>query len=581
MILKKLKEFAGRVELAQSGYAPMSIAWVLDLDAKGNLLSVIPTTNKENPRGIVRMTPNPNLTGKRANAIKPGLFADTAEYVLSKVSDARKDKEDRIAEMHCAFKEAVVTCAASVDHSSVRGVAKFYERDDNLTHPDLKPIEGGHNVTFKVNGVFPIELAAVREYWIASQGAAMLERSDKRGICSVCGQADRSLLLNIPVPLKRVPGGQPSGVALVSFNDDAFESFGLQRAQNAPICLDCAETTHNAINHLISTAQHNFRLGSKAVFLYWTRDDDPFDLNRLFDQPTEADVGVLFESAYRGRGGHSVTMHADQFYCFALTGSGGRAVVKNWIEASLPSVKTSLARYFKAQEITGGREQPWHKLIALAGGTVRDLDQLAPWVTLALVDHALKGDPLPPALLTTAIRRCAVGKKFNDSRTHVSHAQAALIKLCLISLKQQNHKHITEDWMVKLDPQLDEPAYLYGRLFHELERIQEEAASGVNSVERTFGTAVSTPVSALPRLIARARQAHLPKLHRDKKGMAVNFEKRLGEILGLLSPQHAFKSRLTAEEQGLFVLGYWHQKASHFQKKSADETTDTSNQTEE
>jgi hypothetical protein len=39
----------------------------------------------------------------------------------------------------------------------------------------------------------------------------------------------------------KIPGGTTSGISLVSFNSDAFESYGLSRNENAPVCRDCAD----------------------------------------------------------------------------------------------------------------------------------------------------------------------------------------------------------------------------------------------------------------------------------------------------------------------------------------------------
>jgi len=231
-------------------------------------------------------------------------------------------------------------------------------------------------------------------------------------------------------------------------------------------------------------------------------------------------------------------------------------------------VRENLRQYFQAHKITGGKFE-FAKLISLAAATVRDLDQLAPWVPIALFDHALKGTLLPEALLTTAVRRCSVGKNdLQGDRHHVDHAQAALVKMCLISNHARKGEILPEEWMVKLDLNCDSPAYLYGRLFNVLEQIQHEASGG-DSVERTFGTAVMSPVSTLPRLTARAKQAHLPKLRRDKGAAYVRFEKLLDEIIGQLGSEHAFQIKLNAEEQGLFILGYYHQNAHRWEEIEA------------
>ncbi len=102
--------------------------------------------------------------------------------------------------------------------------------------------------------------------------------------------------------------------------------------------------------------------------------------------------------------------------------------------------------------------------------------------------------------------------------------------------------------------------YRLGRLFATLEKLQEEALPGTNATirDRFFGAASATPITVFPRLI-RGAQPHLAKVKR-----AVFFEKLIQEVLG---PVTGFPSHLTLEEQGLFALGYYHQRQEFFVKK--------------
>jgi CRISPR-associated protein Csd1 len=102
--------------------------------------------------------------------------------------------------------------------------------------------------------------------------------------------------------------------------------------------------------------------------------------------------------------------------------------------------------------------------------------------------------------------------------------------------------------------------YRLGRLFSTLEKLQEEALPGTNATirDRFFGAASATPVTVFPRLI-RGAQPHVGKARRG-----VFFEKLIQEIVG---PITRFPSHLNLEEQGLFTLGYYHQRQDFFTKK--------------
>jgi CRISPR-associated protein Csd1 len=113
-----------------------------------------------------------------------------------------------------------------------------------------------------------------------------------------------------------------------------------------------------------------------------------------------------------------------------------------------------------------------------------------------------------------------------------------------------------------LDIQRPECAYQLGRLFASLERAQEDALPGLNATvkDRYFGAASSTPASVFPRLI-RMNQHHIGKLEGGKKVVA---EKRIQEIMGRID---AFPSHLGLVDQGLFAIGYYHQRQDFFTKK--------------
>ena len=53
-------------------------------------------------------------------------------------------------------------------------------------------------------------------------------------------------------------------------------------------------------------------------------------------------------------------------------------------------------------------------------------------------------------------------------------------------------------------------------------------------------------------------QPHLSKLQRDRPGAAYALQQRLEDILGTVP---AFPHTLDLKQQGLFALGYYHQRA--------------------
>jgi CRISPR-associated protein Csd1 len=173
----------------------------------------------------------------------------------------------------------------------------------------------------------------------------------------------------------------------------------------------------------------------------------------------------------------------------------------------------------------------------------------------------LRGRLYPRIVFEAAIRRNRVDlfptRGFPQGPDALA-ARCSLIKAFLI-------RNLRREVSVSLDPSRPEPAYRLGRLLAVVDKLQADALGNVNAtiVDRYYGSASSTPAAVMPTLIRRC-QHHLSKLRRDKPGWAVNQEKLLQEVMSGLE---RFPPTLTLEEQGLFALGFYHQRQAFYVKK--------------
>ena len=117
-----------------------------------------------------------------------------------------------------------------------------------------------------------------------------------------------------------------------------------------------------------------------------------------------------------------------------------------------------------------------------------------------------------------------------------------------------------------LNEESQDTAYVLGRLFSVLESIQMEANPGIKATirDRYFNSACATPASIFPVLV-KLKNSHVKKLEREKGSAKVYYEKLLTEIMGKLDDR--FPTRLSLEEQGKFILGYYHQVQKKYEKK--------------
>lgn len=560
MILKRLVDYAdSRMKLPPPMYGEAPIRWFVELDPDGSFLQFTPRggDTKANRRGEPLMVPNV----VRAAGIKPKLLADNGEYVLGVGRPGAKP--DKVAERHSRFTDLVRRCAEKTGEPSVKSVAVFLQKwspeDANLPE-DFDPAD---NLTFRVGSSIPTDLARVQAFWASETGGG----DSLVMTCLVTGSVG-PVAQRMPVKVKGLTGigGQASGTSLVSANAGAFESYGLDNSLTSPISRDAGERFGKALNHLLASERSRIYIGPTA-YVFWTRKESGFDLMSYVRQPDPQTVKRLFDSPRTGQTQHGV--RPNDFYVLALSASGGRAVVRDWLETTVPRAEENLRRWFTAQRIVNARGEPANPtgVYPLAASAYRDANkEMVPSVPASLLRAALMGGRLPEDLLARAVRR-------TRAEGDVTRPRAALIKMVL---EYGGGERMAEK-LESLNPEGRDPAYNCGRLLAQLEQLQRTAIPGVKAtiVDRYYGAASSTPASVFGTLM-RGHTAHIGKVRKERPGVGVAIQDRIGEITEKIGP--TFPSTLTMREQAIFALGYYHQRAhNRAQAKAAGEASKQGN----
>jgi CRISPR-associated protein Csd1 len=113
-------------------------------------------------------------------------------------------------------------------------------------------------------------------------------------------------------------------------------------------------------------------------------------------------------------------------------------------------------------------------------------------------------------------------------------------------------------------------AYKCGRLLAVIERIQSAAIGNPNATltDRYYGSASTAPARVFGVLL-RMTQPHLSKLRKQNQGQAIALERALQDAM-----PDQFPTTLSLTEQGLFALGYYHQRREFFTpRNTATQTT--------
>jgi CRISPR-associated protein Csd1 len=138
--------------------------------------------------------------------------------------------------------------------------------------------------------------------------------------------------------------------------------------------------------------------------------------------------------------------------------------------------------------------------------------------------------------------------------------------------------------MRQLDAANENAAYQCGRLLAELERIQRRALGRVNTtlVDRFYGAASSTPAAVFGQMLGDANKAHLPKIRKQNEGA---FNAMQNSLANILQNMEHFPPTLTLQEQSMFALGYYHQRAENLKNvreyRESQEQNDDSSEKEE
>lgn len=576
MLLQQLVGYAERLEREEAGakpkvpfmYQDQPVRWLIYLDSMGNFKRMERTSDgsgKKSDRGKKIATPYIVRTVR----IVAKLLADNGEYVLGVARDGAD--QVKVQQRFEAFKAAVNACAEATKVLQVEAVSKFLSNLDISSLGLEADFSSDDNLTFVVDGVRPIDLPEVQQFWASQFSATNIEEGESRfaAECLISGVVG-PVMEREPVKIKGIPGGQTTGMNFISANAAAFESYGLSASQIAPVRFDLAEKYANALNRLLKDESTHLRMGP-VVYAFWTKNSLIPPVAEILRNPRGESAAERLAKGKSAKtkisadpeqirktikgifaGNEFNTLPEDDFYAVSLSASGSRVVVRDHITTTVKEIKQSLGRYFDSQVLIG--TEPYG-LDALAGSLYRDAKkEMVSSVPTALIAFALKQTPLPWSFLAQLVGR-------NRAEQRVTAPRAVLTKMVLFSGGK-----IGMDELTRLEPDRpNAPGYHLGRLMALLEDLQYAALGKVNTTvtDRFYGSLSSTPVMPY-RALMNGAQAHLSKLRKDssKGGLHLTYERRLAEISAHLQ---TIPPALDLENQALFGLGYYHQKAEKFE----------------
>ncbi len=563
------------------GLEQKEISFILEVDEGGQLHAIIDARQMSGKKKIGTSFLVPKGV-KKTSGVAANLLWDNAEYVLA-LPDTKKmdlarskggadDYLARLVEMQNAFRERISTLPEPAQSDpGLRGVLAFLDANpaEQVGRFEAYAEIAATNpvLTFRLidDTALVCQRPGVAPHLVAgeAEGEVPDEMNELKAMCLITGNT--LPVERLHTAIKGVWGAQTAGANIVSFNLDAFNSYGKSQGTNAPVSRAAAFAYTTALNALLARGSDQRVQIGDASTVFWAQKPDALEheLPDLFDGGDNPDartkqVKALFAAVHSG--GFAGARGDNAFYVLGLAPNAARISVRFWHAAPLHVIAARVAAWFDDLSLVRGPNDPEFPslfrlltAVALQGKA----DNIPPSLGGDLIRSIFTGAPYPTSWLNAAVQRCRAEQQ-------VTYLRAAAIKAYL------NRSRATSDSPSReIQPMLDiespSTAYRLGRLFATLEKIQEEASPGLNATirERYYGAASSTPVAVFTTLM-RLKNHHLAKI--QSKGRAVNFEKLLAEIMSGISD---FPVHMNLSEQGRFAIGYYHQRQEFFTKRES------------
>lgn len=621
MLASLVRAYDRLPEAPRFGFSSEKIGFCVVLNADGSVASV-EDLRRDDKKRSPRMLLVPQAV-KRTAGIAPNYLWDKSAYVLGVTAGAGK----RTADEHAAFRARHVEWLAGSDDPGLLALLRFL---DSWTPEDFVPPLWpedlrDQNIVFALSDEyrerFLHDRPAARELWrrIGAESASAAQT------CLVTGQSGPVARLHPSI--KGVWGAQSSGASLVSFNLDAFTSYGHEQGDNAPVSEAAAFAYTTVLNHyLAKDSGHRIQIGdASTVFwadcsdmklaaeaeIYFAAMMDPASGNDLIAQEERLTASEIHSRLEAIRNGQRLSQVAPEltegvrFHILGLAPNAARLSVRFYWQDDFGRLVTNYVDYLRDIAMEPAPQRP---LFSIRAATLRtapaetrngqpryDSDHVSPLFSGEILRAIITGGRFPRALLGLLILRLRSDHVLD--RIRLSLIKGLILRDMRLDgklPKNADGSH-NKDYLMRSDPDDPNPARRLGRLFALIERAQLAAlGDGINATvkDKFLSAAAATPGRVFPNLLMNAESHHLKRLRNGHSGadwikdadhakrVAAGLGRDIGQLWASLSDTAAMQH--STEEQGLFLIGYYQER---YAKRDAvpqdDDAGPVENDTEE
>jgi len=568
MILPALNNYYDRLRTSADadipllGFSSQKMHFALLLNHDGKLLQVRDLRETQGKRLLPTQMTVPEAVIRAVN-IAANFMWDNTGYVLGADN---KGNPERSMKTFKAFKKLHHDIGEGLDDEGMVAVLRFVDSWNPANAPELEYWEdmvAGANLVFQLDGEFRYihDRPKIKDAWLKNYSD---NSSGVVATCLVCGEEKHVARLHPKI--KGVRGSQSTGAAIVSFNLDAFQSYGKEQSFNAPISEDITFNYTTALNHLLRfESRQKVQIGDAAT-VFWTERESPIEGFMgmiLSPQDDSGDLKEVRDFLEAVRDGKELPKNIDdtdmKFYILGLSPNASRLSVRFWHVSTVEDISAKIGLHFKDLSIIKNYDNDpdfpgmWQLLRGTA--VLRKSENISPVLSGSIIRSIMTGAVYPQSLMTTIIGRIRADQEIN-------YLRAAMIKACLVRKYRINQ--ISKEVTMALDKESTNIAYRLGRLFAVLEKAQRDAIPGANTTikDSFYGSASATPRIVFPRLLRLAQH------HTQKAKYGRNTDKMIEEIMQDIQ---AFPAHLSLDDQGLFAIGYYHQRKDLYIKSDKKE----------
>lgn len=633
MFLKALCDYYdildGKVDIPSYGYSNSKVNYVLYLSKEGELNNIglfedkIGKGNKRIPKLIT--VP---FQKKRSSGVFPYFLCDNSKYVFG-LSKDKKQPIETFEKHFEEFKKYNLEILQNVENEEAKAVKSFLNNWNIQKGEEILASINGYeeSILNSTNFIFKLEdikgyihdNPEIRKAWI---GYLEKNTEGEKGQCLVTGK--ESILALTHGNLKGVRDAQPAGAAIVSFNIPSFISYGKKQSYNAPVGIESEFKYVTVLNYMLQAdSSQKIQIGD-ATTVFWAEcenfskhndlakmffnppvksDENKSEEEKIQDKETEYKMKTILDAVRQGRKISEIDEDIEDdalFYILGLSPNNARIAVRYFYKNTFGQFIKNIAYHYEDLELEGGRFEfipPWIIINETVPKQSRD-KKPSPLLSGRLMRSILTGCEYPVDIYLAIIRRIRAEQdkkeiKGGKERTiySVNHTRISILKAYLARkerlLKDENEidkklkKELKEVTDLSLNKDANSTSYQLGRLFYFLEKAQENAAtSDLNATikDKYFSTASASPSAVFPFLL-RLYQHHLKKVRKIANlpsKVLVWPDKEVQEIIDKFGVDNdssiIFPTSMNFDEQGMFFIGYYHQRQANFiSKKEAKE----------